>query len=348
MAVQLGAVFGLLTVTSIDDVKHVTCLCKCGQTRSGILISHLERGKLKSCGHLGRPKGGKKSLNVADYVGNTYQQLTIVGVAPRNKKSQARALCRCVCGREKIISLSRLLAGKIMSCGCYRKPRTAPSKQLKKQNPALLIGTVQGNLTVTGVTSNRELLCSCASCGRADRKVGFRRFVKRNAEDCGCLVLRQKKIGRLSHSDDVMHAYKQVFKSFSKTAKKRKLDMALTFEQWHSLVIQSCFYTDIPPRKIVVTLSRGNTMARSVEIAASSLDRIDSVLGYTLENVVPCNLTLNVMKRDIPLELFVKICKMVAEKFETTASNADVIAQLQNRLPNDSVSKVVEKFPEDF
>ena len=89
-------------------------------------------------------------------------------------------------------------------------------------------------------------------------------------------------------------------------------------------------------------------MARSVEIAASSLDRIDSVLGYTLENVVPCNLTLNVMKRDIPLELFVKICKMVAEKFETTASNADVIAQLQNRLPNDSVSKVVEKFPEDF
>ena len=45
-----------------------------------------------------------------------------------------------------------------------------------------------------------------------------------------------------------------------------------------------------------------------------SVERIDSKIGYTIDNVVlVCNV-INRMKSDLPLNLFIEMCHKVSEK----------------------------------
>jgi hypothetical protein len=72
----------------------------------------------------------------------------------------------------------------------------------------------------------------------------------------------------------------QIFKS---KCNSRNLELSITFEQWCVLVIdKTCHYCDS-------TLISGG----------GSLDRKDSAIGYTLENVVACCGPCNVMKNNI-------------------------------------------------
>lgn len=56
--------------------------------------------------------------------GDKYGRLVIIKeVEPIKRKSynERRVLCKCECGKEKVVSLHPLLKGKIKSCGCYLK-----------------------------------------------------------------------------------------------------------------------------------------------------------------------------------------------------------------------------------
>lgn len=58
------------------------------------------------------------------------------------------------------------------------------------------------------------------------------------------------------------------------------------------------------------------------EIKTIGLDRLDSTLGYTRENVTPCCTDCNMMKRGMSLPAFINHCKKVARK-----SDADFVAK---------------------
>ena len=58
----------------------------------------------------------------APIVGLVYGRLTIVSEAPK-RNGVRQVLCRCECGKEKVVALANLRKGNVQSCGCLREQR---------------------------------------------------------------------------------------------------------------------------------------------------------------------------------------------------------------------------------
>ena len=54
-------------------------------------------------------------------IGRRYGRLTVISLDHLNKKKATYWLCKCDCGKQKVISRSGLTSGDIISCGCYKK-----------------------------------------------------------------------------------------------------------------------------------------------------------------------------------------------------------------------------------
>jgi hypothetical protein len=58
------------------------------------------------------------------WIGKRYGRLTVIRpehVVLANGNKEWRWLCRCDCGKEKIMKPIELIKGKNVSCGCYKK-----------------------------------------------------------------------------------------------------------------------------------------------------------------------------------------------------------------------------------
>lgn len=55
---------------------------------------------------------------ILDLMGRRFKFLTVVAYVGLNKHKQASWMCRCDCGRERVIHGSALILGKRKSCGC--------------------------------------------------------------------------------------------------------------------------------------------------------------------------------------------------------------------------------------
>ena len=62
-----------------------------------------------------------------EYIGKTFNWLTILDVVPG--KWHPECICRCICGKEKRIVLDRVIKGVTKSCGCYSSSEEAKEKQ---------------------------------------------------------------------------------------------------------------------------------------------------------------------------------------------------------------------------
>lgn len=54
------------------------------------------------------------------HAGDTFGFWTVVKTDRYNKSGERAALCRCVCGKEKLVSIITLIRGLSKSCGCKR------------------------------------------------------------------------------------------------------------------------------------------------------------------------------------------------------------------------------------
>ena len=59
-----------------------------------------------------------------DLTGQKFGRLTILKRMDKNKRGDYRWLCKCICGKEKIVIGSDLKSGNTKSCGCLRKEQT--------------------------------------------------------------------------------------------------------------------------------------------------------------------------------------------------------------------------------
>ena len=105
----LGKQFGKLTVIEYLGNKDKKCWwlakCECGNTITKI-TAEFNRGTATSCGKCRRDLTGKK-----------FHSLTVIQKAYSTKK-HVFWLCRCDCGKEKLIHTSKLK--KYKSCGCSK------------------------------------------------------------------------------------------------------------------------------------------------------------------------------------------------------------------------------------
>jgi len=66
-------------------------------------------------------RGVVKTNKRYDLTGNKYGRLVVLSRSGKNKHGQSLWLCRCDCGKEKVISSVSLKGGRSNSCGCLQK-----------------------------------------------------------------------------------------------------------------------------------------------------------------------------------------------------------------------------------
>lgn len=177
-----GKKFGLLTVIKrVNNTQNGKtqwlCKCECGNTKI-VPGKSLRDGNTKSCG----------CLNNKDYVyeGRRFGKLEVIGKAENSRTGKVQWLCKCDCGKEKIIQEYALKRG-IKSCGCEKKKIT---KEIE-------IGDRFGKLTIIEKLErkkNEKLKWKCkCDCGNVtsvkdyDLKTGV-------TKSCGCIRYKKRQI----------------------------------------------------------------------------------------------------------------------------------------------------------
>lgn len=80
-------------------------------------------------------------------------------------------------------------------------------------------------------------------------------------------------------------------------AKQRKIDFTLTKQEFFKIYGAKCVYC-------------------GEQYESMGLDRVDSNLGYSLENVVSCCKRCNQAKNDMTQEDFINHCRKIVEKYD--------------------------------
>jgi len=85
----------------------------------------------------------------------------------------------------------------------------------------------------------------------------------------------------------------------------RDLEFKLSLDEFENIVKQNCFYCD---KKDTKTITNGTT---TWQLLANGIDRIDSALGYTIANCVPCCERCNIAKRTMSADEYISHCEQV-------------------------------------
>lgn len=124
-----GQKFGRLTVLKRLDNHEKNgvlylCECSCGKIVEK-LARDLSRAKEPSCGC------ARREAKI-DLTGKRFGRLTVLEWIP-SARGNARWLCRCDCGTEKVVNGKSLRNGHSKSCGCYQREEV--SQRMRNLTP---------------------------------------------------------------------------------------------------------------------------------------------------------------------------------------------------------------------
>ena len=160
---------------------HWRCKCECGNETT-VWAGNLKSGDVKSCGCL-----RKTSDNI--YPGLNVNNFTVIGRAYQfekdNNATSGYWICRCVCGRELILSTKALNNKHIKSCGCARKFTDAVIDLTGLRFGKLLVLYRDIEYEQTHLCKGAHWRCLC-DCGKEITVYGAK-LRKGNTRSCGCL-----------------------------------------------------------------------------------------------------------------------------------------------------------------
>lgn len=140
--------------------------------------------------------------------------------------------------------------------------------------------------------------CLC-TCGKTKEIKGSHLRLGKT-RSCGCQSARPTK---------VEEPHKRVYRAIRNGAKSRDMSFDISFEDFVNISRNPCAYCGLPPYDIHYAYSKkrySRGISADVSTTFNGLDRVDSSLGYFLENVVSCCFMCNRMKSDFSLEEFLK------------------------------------------
>lgn len=175
---------------------------------------------------------------------------------------------------------------------------------MKRKEWGEMIGKIFGKLTVIGEappyewknksggrnTVRRIWSCKCV-CGSTQTFWGtrLRSGSSTQCSSCGYKTRPQ--------STKRMGEYERLFNiKILNRCKKKDMECTLTLEQFIDLVTQNCFYCDEEPKMVGYD---NNKCAKTELKKCAGVDRIDSSIGYVLENCRPCCKTCNTAKASL-------------------------------------------------
>lgn len=106
----------LKVVKRVDDSRKGTfwlCKCDCGNDKI-VESRYLRMGLIKSCGCITKENNFNRCM--IDLTGRTFGRLTVIRYD--HSKNGAYWLCKCECGKTKVIKGTSLTKGETTSCGC--------------------------------------------------------------------------------------------------------------------------------------------------------------------------------------------------------------------------------------
>lgn len=173
------------------------CKCDCGK----VVIKDgqgLRKGYTTSCGCKTPEKLKNRPPKIfIDETGNKYGRLLVLSrdyeeESKHQKRSSTYWKCKCDCGNITTVSRDSLRAGRTISCGCFRKEKSAITLSNISKNSyidetgnrygkLLVLKKIQNNTTRNGA----RWLCQC-DCGNLKEVMGvdLRNHI---VSSCGCL-----------------------------------------------------------------------------------------------------------------------------------------------------------------
>ena len=129
---------------------------------------------------------------IEDYVGKTFSCLTVLSEwdLPSTARNRTWKFV-CECGNVVEREPSKVILGRIKSCGCREHVRKKPPKIVKRPriNPEIYIGKKSNRLTAIAVEKldgdhRKQLLCLC-DCGNYTHVYPYQ-FASGKVQSCGC------------------------------------------------------------------------------------------------------------------------------------------------------------------
>ena len=139
----------------------------------------------------------------------------------------------------------------------------------------------------------------CRKCSK-EKQIRFFNIARNTCRSCSKKEYKDwSKRYYCNHKQTVDYKYLRL-----KTgSKQRNIYLDITKEQFIDIISNKCEYCGDNNR--------------------IGLDRIDSLMGYTLDNIVPCCYRCNVAKNNMEVEEFIKHCKRIVDYYDTNASTTD-------------------------
>lgn len=232
-------------------------------------------------------------MNGLDITGRRFTRLYVVGFSHNNSRRNYWK-CKCDCGKEKIIQTQSLIDGRSRSCGCIHR------KDLTNERFGMLVAL---ELSTEKSQHSRYWKCRC-DCGKI-KDVNQNRLISKKTTSCGCNHFRiGKEHSKWDGCGDMAGSF---FGTIRSGAKSRGLVFLITKEEiWDLFLKQNrkCALTGLDLK--FSTYSGGND-------GNASLDRINSDLGYTIDNIQWVHKDINIMKMDLSNEELIKYCKLILE-----------------------------------
>lgn len=184
-----------------------------------------------------------------------------------------------------------------------------------------LIGKKFGYLEVIGQEEKRYRnyrvwICKCI-CGKIVTRISTR--LHKTMPSCGC-KFDHKSWPKL---DPQEASYRGLYRRYKENSKMGGRKLLLSLEIFKDLTKKNCFYCKEPPSQIYnVFITKSGTTTSTIEgtrnqayIHFNGIDRVDSNADYILENCVPCCVTCNRAKREMPVEEFKDWLKRISKKW---------------------------------
>jgi|WetSurSiteA1Bulk_404760.scaffolds.fasta_scaffold00380_20 hypothetical protein len=238
-----GQRFGrLLIIERAEDYINLSgrriikwiCKCECGNL-SVVSTNELRSGDTQSCGCYQKDRVGEAKL--IDLVGKTFGRLIVISrandyISPSGCK-QTKWLCKCVCGKEKIINGRHLRDGKTLSCGCYGKEVSKENGEKNgrknKDRPIDLTGKRFGRLITKywfrNINNRIYWYCVC-DCGNNITTYGSN-LTRGLTKSCGCYS--REKLSERKFKNLVGKRFGKLIVQYDTKIRKRKRVL------WHCL-----------------------------------------------------------------------------------------------------------------
>jgi len=207
--------------------------------------------------------------------------------------TRTKTAIKCKCGSIFYTCPTNIISGRTRSCGCSRS-----------QNHGSLIGNRYGKLKVIEYSrsdgKNRYWKCKC-DCGNT-HEVKTSHLTSSAVKSCGCLAdMRNHKSSSFNGFGEIPS---RRWKTIMISAKKRNITFNISIEEaWASLLCQE--------RRCALT---GESIGFvSTNNFTASLDRINSELGYLIDNIQWVHKHINLMKWDLSAEKFLNLCCLVID-----------------------------------